>query len=90
MANSKRELFLKRRLRVRNKLRKMSDGRARLSYRQDQTIHEKEEWHGRDEVPRSGASGRLSVLVRQPAFRLPPYPVRGNVLPHQALGEFLA
>ncbi len=31
MANSKRELFLKRRQRVRNKLRKMSDGRARLS-----------------------------------------------------------
>lgn len=31
MAISKRELFLKRRLRVRNKLRKMSDGRARLS-----------------------------------------------------------
>lgn len=31
MANSKRELFLKRRLRVRNKLRKMADGRARLS-----------------------------------------------------------
>ena len=31
MANSKRDLFLKRRLRVRNKLRKMNDGRARLS-----------------------------------------------------------
>ena len=31
MANSKRELFIKRRLRVRNKLRKMSDGRPRLS-----------------------------------------------------------
>ena len=31
MANSKRELFLKRRLRVRNKLRSMADGRARLS-----------------------------------------------------------
>ncbi|PPB80393.1 large subunit ribosomal protein L18 [Albidovulum inexpectatum] len=31
MANSKRELFLKRRLRVRNKLRKVADGRARLS-----------------------------------------------------------
>ncbi|MCC0064701.1 MAG: 50S ribosomal protein L18 [Defluviimonas sp.] len=31
MANSKRELFLKRRLRVRNKLRKLADGRARLS-----------------------------------------------------------
>jgi large subunit ribosomal protein L18 len=31
MANSKRTLFLKRRLRVRNKLRKMADGRARLS-----------------------------------------------------------
>ena len=31
MANSKRELFLKRRPRVRNKLRKMADGRARLS-----------------------------------------------------------
>jgi large subunit ribosomal protein L18 len=31
MANSKRQLFQKRRLRVRNKLRKMADGRARLS-----------------------------------------------------------
>ncbi|MBC7154394.1 MAG: 50S ribosomal protein L18 [Rhodobacteraceae bacterium] len=31
MANSKRDLFLKRRLRVRNKLRKMADGRLRLS-----------------------------------------------------------
>ncbi|CTQ50108.1 50S ribosomal protein L18 [Jannaschia donghaensis] len=31
MANSKRDLFLKRRLRVRNKLRKMSAGRPRLS-----------------------------------------------------------
>jgi large subunit ribosomal protein L18 len=31
MANTKRELFLKRRLRVRNKLRKMAAGRPRLS-----------------------------------------------------------
>ncbi|WP_323763717.1 50S ribosomal protein L18 [Marinovum sp.] len=31
MANSKRQLFLKRRLRVRNKLRKMNRGRLRLS-----------------------------------------------------------
>ncbi|MCO8145804.1 50S ribosomal protein L18 [Rhodovulum tesquicola] len=31
MANSKRDLFQKRRLRVRNKLRKMNDGRLRLS-----------------------------------------------------------
>ena len=31
MANNKRELFLKRRLRVRNKLRAMSHGRLRLS-----------------------------------------------------------
>ncbi len=31
MANSKRDLFVKRRLRVRNKLRKMNAGRARLS-----------------------------------------------------------
>ncbi len=31
MANNKPELFLKRRLRVRNKLRKMANGRARLS-----------------------------------------------------------
>ncbi|MGR3289571.1 MAG: 50S ribosomal protein L18 [Paracoccaceae bacterium] len=31
MANSKRDLFLKRRLRVRNRLRKTSDGRPRLS-----------------------------------------------------------
>ena len=31
MANSKRHLFLKRRLRVRNKLRKMNAGRLRLS-----------------------------------------------------------
>ncbi len=31
MANSKRDLFLKRRLRVRNKLRKTNAGKARLS-----------------------------------------------------------
>jgi large subunit ribosomal protein L18 len=31
MANSKRDLFLKRRLRVRNKLRKIANGRPRLS-----------------------------------------------------------
>ena len=31
MANSKRDLFIKRRLRVRNKLRKVNAGRARLS-----------------------------------------------------------
>jgi len=31
MANTKRDLFLKRRLRVRNKLRKMANGRPRLS-----------------------------------------------------------
>ena len=31
MANNKRTLFLKRRLRVRNKLRKVNSGRARLS-----------------------------------------------------------
>ncbi|WP_272009749.1 50S ribosomal protein L18 [Roseovarius sp. ZX-A-9] len=31
MANSKRKLFLKRRLRVRNKLRKVNAGRVRLS-----------------------------------------------------------
>ena len=31
MANSRRDLFLKRRLRVRNKLKKMADGRPRLS-----------------------------------------------------------
>ena len=31
MANSKRDLFLKSRLRVRNKLRKMNEGRPRLS-----------------------------------------------------------
>ena len=31
MANSKRQLFLKRRLRVRNKLRKMNRGRVRLT-----------------------------------------------------------
>jgi len=31
MANSKRQLFLKRRLRVRNKLRKVNAGRLRLS-----------------------------------------------------------
>lgn len=31
MANSKRQLFLKRRLRVRNKLRRVNAGRARLS-----------------------------------------------------------
>ena len=41
MANNKRELFLKRRLRVRNKLRKMGDGRVRLSvHRSNKNISE--------------------------------------------------
>ena len=31
MANSKRDLFLKRRMRVRNKLKKMARGRLRMS-----------------------------------------------------------
>jgi large subunit ribosomal protein L18 len=31
MANTKRELFLKRRLRVRNRLKAVADGRLRLS-----------------------------------------------------------
>ena len=31
MANTKRDLFLKRRLRVRNKIKAMANGRARLS-----------------------------------------------------------
>ena len=40
MANSKRDLFRKRRLRVRNKLRKMNSGRARLSvHRSNKNIH---------------------------------------------------
>ena len=39
MANSKRQLFLKRRLRVRNKLRKVNAGRVRLSvYRSNKNI----------------------------------------------------
>lgn len=39
MANSKRTLFLKRQQRVRNKLRKMANGRARLSvYRSNKNI----------------------------------------------------
>ncbi|PRX35495.1 large subunit ribosomal protein L18 [Meinhardsimonia xiamenensis] len=39
MANSKRDLFLKRRLRVRNKLRKVNAGRLRLSvYRSNRNI----------------------------------------------------
>jgi large subunit ribosomal protein L18 len=39
MANTKRELFLKRRLRVRNQLKKVSDGRLRLSvYRSNKNI----------------------------------------------------
>ncbi len=39
MANSKRDLFLKRRQRVRNKLRKVNAGRARLSvYRSSKNI----------------------------------------------------
>jgi len=33
MANSKRQLFLKRRLRVRNKLRKVNAGRAEIAKR---------------------------------------------------------
>ncbi|SES41688.1 LSU ribosomal protein L18P [Tranquillimonas rosea] len=40
MAYSKRDMFLKRRLRVRNKLRKESSGRARLSvHRSNKNIH---------------------------------------------------
>ncbi len=40
MANSKRDLFVKRRLRVRNKLRKTSMGRPRLSvHRSNKNIH---------------------------------------------------
>ncbi len=40
MALSKRDLFLKRRQRVRNKLRKEADGRARLSvHRSGKNIH---------------------------------------------------
>ncbi|MCY3985355.1 MAG: 50S ribosomal protein L18 [Roseovarius sp.] len=39
MANSKRDLFLKRRMRVRNKLRKVSSGMLRLSvYRSSKNI----------------------------------------------------
>lgn len=39
MANSKRDLFLKRRLRVRNRLRKVNAGRLRLSvYRSNRNI----------------------------------------------------
>ncbi len=40
MANSKLELFQKRRLRVRNKLRKVNDGKLRLSvHRSNKNIH---------------------------------------------------
>ncbi|NNF25385.1 MAG: 50S ribosomal protein L18 [Rhodobacteraceae bacterium] len=40
MANSKRDLFLKRRLRVRSKLRKVNAGRPRLSvHRSNKNIH---------------------------------------------------
>ena len=40
MANKKRAMFLKRRLRVRNKLRKESNGRPRLSvHRSNKNIH---------------------------------------------------
>ena len=40
MANSKRDLFVKRRLRVRNKLRKTAAGRPRLSvHRSNKNIH---------------------------------------------------
>ena len=40
MANSKRELFLKRRLRVRNRLKKSADGKPRLSvHRSGKNIH---------------------------------------------------
>ena len=40
MANSKRELFLKRRLRVRNRLKKNADGKPRLSvHRSGKNIH---------------------------------------------------
>ena len=40
MANSKRDLFLKRRLRVRNRLKKSADGKPRLSvHRSGKNIH---------------------------------------------------
>ena len=40
MANSKRQLFIKRRLRVRNKLRRVNAGRMRLSvHRSGKNIH---------------------------------------------------
>ncbi|PWE32709.1 50S ribosomal protein L18 [Maritimibacter sp. 55A14] len=40
MANTKRDLFLKRRLRTRNKLRKLAAGRPRLSvHRSNKNIH---------------------------------------------------
>ena len=40
MANTKRQLFQKRRLRVRNKLRKLANGRPRLSiHRSNKNIH---------------------------------------------------
>ena len=40
MANSKRDLFLKRRLRVRNRLKKNADGKPRLSvHRSGKNIH---------------------------------------------------
>ncbi|WP_371037616.1 50S ribosomal protein L18 [Rhodosalinus sp. FB01] len=40
MANSKRQLFQKRRLRVRNKVKKMNSGRPRLSvHRSNKNIH---------------------------------------------------
>jgi len=41
MANSKRQLFLKRRLRVRNKLRRVNAGRLRLSVHRSKQEHQR-------------------------------------------------
>jgi ribosomal protein L18 len=67
MANTKRQLFLKRRMRVRNKLRAMANGRARLSVHRSsknlsvQLIDDARplaETLGVDEQCRSGDQGR--------------------------------
>ena len=65
MANSKRDLFLKRRLRVRNRLKKSADGKPRLSvHRSGKNIHVQliDDVEGRTLASASSLEKDLSVI----------------------------
>ncbi len=65
MANSKRDLFQKRRLRVRNKLKKMSNGRPRLSvHRSNKNISVQiiDDLNGVTLASASSLEGKLGVV----------------------------